>query len=283
MSLKSRKMIAMVGATLLLALPLTACSSPEPVETEKAVEPQIAPPAILNAGKLKVCWHTSAPFSLVNTDGEPEGASIDMVYAWGEQLGLDVELSEYQFAGLIPALQAQQCDMLIGPYVTDERKEVANFVEYLVSGAATGVTPENPADITGYDDSMCGKNIGGLAGAVINVGYLETLSAECVANGDPAIEIVLGDTIEAIVQQVINGQIDALFDASTLIEYYGSQTDGDLIQVGDPVTELKIGAGSLKDNVEFHEALQGAMDAIIEDGTYAEILEKWGIPKSSVV
>ena len=44
--------------------------------------------------------------------------------------------------------------------------------------------------------------------------------------------------------------------------------------MGDAVGKIKIGAASLKDNTALHDALQTAFEAIVDDGTYEDILDE---------
>lgn len=66
-------------------------------------------------------------------------------------------------------------------------------------------------------------------------------------------------------------------DTAELVGYYEVQSDGAFVPVGDPVGKIQIGAASIKDNVALNDALQAAFDAIVADGGYASILEKWKV------
>lgn len=238
---------------------------------------------VMNEGKLTICANFGTPPNIfTEADGTPVGAEVDIAKAMAKHLALDAEFLEYQFAGLIPALQAKQCDTIMSSlYIKPEREEVADFVPYLLSASGVAVSADNPADVTGYDDSLCGTSAIAITGAT-GADLLAEKSAECESAGKQPIEITLTDRAADALQQTIANQVDAFMDTAELMGYYELQSDGKFTLVGEPVGAIQIGAATLKGNADLHEALQSAFDALIEDGTYAKILEEWGMPGQDI-
>jgi len=232
---------------------------------------------LVSAGTLTVCANLETPPNIfAEEDGTPAGVEVEIAQDMADELGLEIEFKEYNFAGLIPALQAKQCDTIISSlYIKPEREEIANFVPYLRSGSGVAVAKENPKHITGYDETLCGVRAIGITGAT-GAALLEERSAECEADGLDAIEITLTDKAADALQQVIAGQADAFMDTSELVGYYEKQSDGEFVRAGEAVGEIEIGAASLKENEALHDALQEAFDAVVADGRYGEILSEWG-------
>lgn len=237
---------------------------------------------ILTDGQFKICTGDSAPNIYYSEDNELIGVEIDLAAALAEELGLELSLEEYAFAGLIPALQAKQCDAIMGSlYIKPEREEIANFVPYLYSGTAVAVTPENPKGVTGYDDSLCGVRVVGINGAT-GAAAAEELSGECVADGKPAIDITLVDEGTNALQQVIAGQVDAFIDTSEIVSFYAQRAEGQFEMVGEPFGKVRIGAATLKANTELNEALDAAFQEMIDNGTYQAILADWGVESNDI-
>lgn len=232
---------------------------------------------LVKDGTLTICANLDSPPNVyAEEDGAPIGVEVDIAKAMAAQMDLEPKYNEYAFSGLIPALQAQQCDTIISAlYIKPEREEIAAFVPYLLSGSGVAVAKENPANITGYDDSLCGVRAVGITGAT-GAGLLEEKSAECVADGLDAINITLVDKATDALQQVIAGQLDAFMDTSETVGFFEKQSEGDVEVAGQPVGEIQIGAASIKDNVALHDALEAAFQAIVDDGTYESILDEWG-------
>jgi polar amino acid transport system substrate-binding protein len=269
--MKSHRSVFAIATAVVVALAVIGCSA-TPAESPEGGDDL----GLFKAGDLTICANVETPPNIyVDDEGNRIGVEVDIADAIADQLGLTTNILEYDFAGLIPALQARQCDTIISTlYIKPEREEIANFVPYLISGTAVAVSKENPANVTGVDDSLCGTTtiaINGSTGAVL----LEEQSVECEENGLPKVEVTLLDSPADALQQVIAGQVDAFIDASEELSYFEAESDGAFVPVGDVVDTIRIGAATLKDNVALHEALQGAFDAIVEDGTYADILAKW--------
>lgn len=262
------------------ALALSGCGQSSPADDEGAGEAQVAPPAILTEDALQICANFATPPNIyAEDDGDPIGTEVDIAKAMSAELGLSPDFLEYNFSGLVPALQAQQCDVIMSSlYIRPEREEIANFVPYLKSGTAVLVAEDNPEGITGYDDSLCGKTVLAFTGATGAI-YSEEMSEECEESGMEPLNITLSDNVTAL-QQVLAGQVDAAIDTAELAGYY--ENLGDFQLVGEPFGEIIIGAATLKDNTELNEALQEAFDAVVASGEYDEILEEWGMANQSI-
>lgn len=281
----SRAAAAALAVAAGLALSLTACgtsSSDEAGSTSGSSGSDLAPPVIIKDGKLTVCTGDSPPNIFYDENNELQGVEIDIAKALAEQTDLTLELGEYAFAGLIPALQAKQCDVIMGSlYIKPEREEVANFVPYLYSGTAVAVNTENPKRVTGFDESLCGTSIVAINGATGAVAAQEK-SDECAADGDKAINITLVDEGTNALQQVLAGQADAFIDTSEIVNFYAKESDGELEMAGEPFGKIQIGAATLKSNTALGERLQSAFDTLVEDGTYADILAEWGAESNDI-
>jgi polar amino acid transport system substrate-binding protein len=271
---------ALVSATIAaasIALALSGCSSSS--ESEPTSGPaKVAPPAILQAGTLKVCAaNDGAPPSVYHdASGTLVGSEVDLTNAIAANLGLQPQMVQSGFAALIPTLQARQCDVIMSTlYIKPEREQVVDFVPYLYSGTAVSVSKEHPAAIAGMDDSLCGKKVM-VAVATTAEALSQEQSEKCTAAGRQPVDINRNSQAAVAIQQVQNGQMDAYIDTAETIGYYISKTGARIQFAGEPFGTIKIGAATLKGNTELHNAIQQALDEVITDGTYNEILEQWG-------
>lgn len=239
--------------------------------------------ALVQDGVLTSCANFSTPPNIfTEANGTPVGAEIGLAESVAEEMGLEIAFPEYSFSGLIPALQAKQCDVIMSTlYIKPEREEIANFVPYLLSGSGVSVSRENPAGVTGFDDSLCGVRAAAITGTT-GAGLLEERAAGCESAGKQAPEISLLDRSADALQQLIAGQVDAFVDTYELMKYYENQSGGDFAVVGEPIGQVRIGAATLKENTQLHEALGSAFDKVVESGRYAEILEEWGLEAQNI-
>jgi polar amino acid transport system substrate-binding protein len=140
-----------LAMTLLIALLLTACGTPQPAPTATpvpppaststkvpAVVPTKAQPAttadvswnnVQKAGKLLVGTSADyAPFESYNANYQIDGFDIALINAIGQQLSVQIELNDFAFDGLGSALQIGQIDTAIAAIsVTPERQAAVDF------------------------------------------------------------------------------------------------------------------------------------------------------------
>ena len=261
------------------AMLVSSCSSSDSAEPSAASgPPKIAPPAILQDGTLKICAaNDGAPPSVYyDESGALIGSEVDLGKGVAAKMGLEAQFVETGFAALIPTLQAKQCDVIMAAlYIKPEREAIVDFVPYLYSGTGIAVSKEHPADITGMDDSLCGKKVMVAVGTTAEA-LSQEQSDKCTAAGKPAVDINRNNKPDVSLQQVQNGQMDAYLDAAETLGYYETKTGAQIQMAGPPFGTIKIGAATLKGNTELHNAIEQAMSELESDGTYEQILEQWG-------
>ena len=248
------------------------------VDSERYRTREVAPPAILQAGTLKICApNDGTPPNVYHDEtGALVGSEVDLGKAIAGQLGLKPDFVQSAFAAVIPTLQAKQCDVIMAQlYIKPEREKVVDFVPYVYSGTGIAVSKERPSDISGMDDSLCGKKV------MVAVGTTaESLSQEqsdkCKAAGKPGIDINRNNHADVSLQQVQNGQVDAYLDTAETLGYYATKTGAQIQMAGQPFGTIKIGAATLKGNAELHNAIQQALNELEGDGTYTKIIDQWG-------
>ena len=260
------------------ALPLVACSSSDTAAPEPSGPAKVAPPATLQAGTLKICAPNDGtpPSAYHDETGALVGSEVDLGKAIAAELGLKADFGESAFTALIPTLQAKQCDVIMAQlYVKPEREKVVDFVPYVYSGTGIAVSKAKPADITGMDDSLCGKRV-----IVAVATTAETLAQEqsdkCTAAGKPAVDITRNSHADVALQQVQNGQVDAYLDTAETLGYYATKTGAQIQMAGQPFGTIKIGAATRKDDTQLHDAIATALSTLESNGTYAKILDQWG-------
>jgi polar amino acid transport system substrate-binding protein len=76
------------------------------------------------------------PFEMTDTQGQPAGVSVDLARDLGKHLGRQIEIQNFAFDGLIPALQTHKIDLIISSMTaTPERAQAIAFSDaYLNTG-----------------------------------------------------------------------------------------------------------------------------------------------------
>jgi len=143
------------------------------------------------------------------------------------------------------------------------------------SGTGIAVSKAKPADITGMDDSLCGKKVI-VAVATTAESLSQQQSDRCTAAGKQGVDITRNSHADVSIQQVQNGQVDAYLDTAESLGYYATKTGAQIQMAGQPFGTIKIGAATLKGNTELHNAIQQALTELEADGSYAKVLDQWG-------
>jgi polar amino acid transport system substrate-binding protein len=269
---------AIAGTASAAMFVLSGCSSSTESAPTSTGPAKVAPPAILQAGTLKVCAPNDGtpPSVYHDASGKLVGSEVDLANAIASKLGLQPQMVQSGFAAMIPTLQARQCDVIMATlYIKPEREKVVDFVPYLYSGTAIAVSKEHPAAITGMDDSLCGKKVMVAIGTTAEA-LSQEQSDKCTAAGKQPVDINRNNQAAVSIQQVQNGQVDAYLDTAESIGYYITKTGAQIQFAGEPFGAIKVGAATLKGNTELHNAIEQAFGELVSDGTYNSVLEQWG-------
>lgn len=279
------KMTLIAGLAGVALFGSVSCSSPSDEATPSPTGPaKVAPPAILEANTLTICAPNdgSPPNVYHDESGNLIGSEVDLAKALAAQMGLTAKFHESSFATVIPTLQAKQCDVIMAQlYIKPEREAVVDFVPYVYSGTGIAVSEDKPADITGLDESLCGKKVI-LAVATTAESLAKEQSEKCIAAGKPPVDITRTSQGDVSIQQVQNGQVDAYMDTAESLGYYATKTGAKIEPVGKPFGTIQIGAATRKGDTTLHNAIAQALGELESNGTYGKILEQWGMSDLSI-
>jgi polar amino acid transport system substrate-binding protein len=222
-----------------------------------------------------------APFYLLADDGETlVGNDPELLRAAGDVLGVDIEFQALGFDALIPALQSKRIDMAAGAFsITDERLAVVDFVSYFAGGTSLIVPVGNPKDI-GLD-AMCGKTIAVQQGTVYADNYMPVFNDECVAAGEDEITISIFPTQPDATLALSAGRADASMSDYGPLAYVAERSNGQLEVLQENYDPSVWGYG-FPQGSELSTAVAAAFNALMADGTYAAILDKWGVSDGAV-
>lgn len=261
-------------------------SAAAPSESAAPSAPAIAVPAsITAAGKLVWCVDVSyAPEEFFKPDGTtPQGSDVDIANEIGKRFGVTAEIDNTGFDGIIPALNAKKCDLIIsGMNDTPKRAEQVAFVDYLKVGQGLLVPAGNPKGIHTLDD-LSGKTVAVQLGTT-NKDALDAANKALVAAGKPKIDIQTFQQDTDAFQQLKLGRVDAYSTDSPVVAYYNSlpENAGKFEIGGTPIAPAAIGIAIRKTDTELRAAVKAAIDAMYADGTMKKIVDAWGMTNAVV-
>jgi polar amino acid transport system substrate-binding protein len=255
-------------------IPINVVVAPEEADEEDLSA--LLPAAIREAGVIKVGGPVTVPPAVyLMEDAETRtGYMTDMANAVADLLGVEIEFSEMPFPSLIPGLQSGSLDMTLTVSDKAARQEVLDFVDYLADGLMILVPFGNP---DGFDslESLCGNTVAVLAGSIAS-GVVSEFNKSC----SDSMEVKEFNDVPSAQLAVRSGQADATFGGGTALNYLSARVeDGTVFEVapGGPYTVQPDAFAFLKGNDELRDAVQAAMQRLIDNGTAAEIVEKYDV------
>lgn len=204
------------------------------------------------------------------------GLDVDLLAAMAAAMGVDYEFQQVaDFAGIVGDLNSERYDIVMSAIsITEEREAEIDFVGYFgPAGTGVLVPAGNPDGIEEIAD-ICGLSVAAQVGT-IQIDYMNEFNEnECADN---QIDIKPFPDTPAAFQELNLGRVDAALADDPVAAYAAAQSEGAIIEVAaEKFDSAPYGIGVRKDSPELKTALEEALAAIREDGTYDSILAEWG-------
>ncbi|WP_245687787.1 ABC transporter substrate-binding protein/permease [Rhodococcus phenolicus] len=232
-----------------------------PLESIDTSKLGLIKPGVLTVGTL-----SDAPPSIcVNSDGVFTGYDNEVLKAIGEKLGLEVQFVGTEFAGLLAQVAGHRFDVGSSSITTtDERRNLVGFTNGYDFGYFSLVVP-NGSPITGFADLNASTRIGVVQGTVQDDYVVNTLNLDPVKFPD----------YNTAYANLKTGQIDAWVAPSQQAE--GAIAPGDATSIVENTFSVNnfVGWAVAKENQPLIDALNSGLDAVIADGTWAELYTEW--------
>ncbi|MDX2682029.1 ABC transporter substrate-binding protein [Streptomyces soliscabiei] len=252
------------------------------------------PAGIQKAGVIKVGTNAEyAPMESVEA-GKIVGVDPDIAAALSKQLGVEFKFTSGAFDGLITAVNTGRYDIAMSS-ITDNKQrqeglddkgkklgEGVDFVDYFTAGTAIYVKKGNPKGIKSIED-LCGQTVAVQRGTTYEEA-LQTQSKACTTGGKAALKIESFDNdTEAQTRVKSGGAVAGVNDYPVAVDLARKADGGNSFEVvGEQYEAAPFGIVVDKKNTQLRDALKEAVDAIIKDGSYQKVLEKWGAQSGAI-
>jgi polar amino acid transport system substrate-binding protein len=153
------------------------------------------------------------------------------------------------------------------------------MISYYSAGTQWSTKKDNPKKVD--PDAACGLKIA-VQKATVQVDDITARSEACTAGGKDAITIDQYDAQSDATAAVVSGKDDAGLADSPVMAYAVEQTNGQLELLGDIYDAAPYGYVVAKDQTQFAQAIADAVKSLIDDGTYQQALEKWGVEDGAI-
>lgn len=240
------------------------------------------PDAIKHAGALRLAVNaTYAPMEYHDpATNELKGLDVDLATEIAKRLGLKIVWSDVAFAELIPAIQTGRADFVISGFSDRaSRRDNADFVDYLSTGAQFFTLTESPAKV---ESDVCGRKVGTVRSTSFPAEIERWSKANCEGAGKAAIQYVPGENSIDVRNQLKQGRVDAAVQGSETLPYASANEPGKYRILGSPFTVGYQGIMFKKDATALREVVTATLAAMIADGSYKAILTRYDLAANAV-
>lgn len=213
-----------------------------------------------------------SPIGYVDERGEVVGFEVDLAREAIKRAGSIPEFKIIKWSEKEQELNSGQIDLIWnGMDITPERKEIMLFSKpYMNNYLLIVVNEGNPLKIYSEIDFK-GKRIGVKAGTTAEHYIKETASLR-----ESIKELKSYDSDELVFDALKNGEIDVLISDEIVARYLMAKHGYKFEILPKTIGGVhEYGIGFRKADVELRDAIQGAFDSMVRDGTAKKISEKW--------
>lgn len=259
-------------------------SSNAPAASQAKSNPAVKdlPAAIRKAGTITFGSDmTYPPFEFLGPNKTPQGFDIDLATAIAHDLGLKVKFVQNGFDALPTSLASGRFDAVVSAMTDDPtRRKVIDFVDYVEVQGGVMVRVNDSGAPNGFPE-LCGHTVAVQRGSD-QVRQANQKKAACSAAGEKALTV---NTYPSAPEQALalkSGRVDAaLYD--TVTGGYTAKQSGGAFKMGKPYgTPVINGIGVAKTNAGLRDTLKVTLQRLMDDGTYAKLLAKWGMQQAAI-
>jgi polar amino acid transport system substrate-binding protein len=207
------------------------------------------------------------PYTFATAEGEFTGFDIELFRNVASRLGYQkdqVVFTGQEFSALMPSVANQRFDVAVAAIGTTEaRKKTVDFSDGYLAGYLSVLTADKA--ITSAD-GLKGKRLGVVQG---------TLQEIYAGKNFKETDLVKFPDNNSAVSALNNGTVDAHFLDYEAAKQYAERYPDLKIAVNVPSFDAPAGFVIRKGNDAFREALNTALHAAMEDGTWKTLYEKW--------
>lgn len=251
--------------TFLTTTLLAACGSANATDEATASNPN-AETVVVGTG------NGYQPFVYLNENGDLTGYDVAVLEAIDEKLdGYQFEYESSDFKNILTSLSAGKVDLAAHQYeYNDERASKYLYGDVGYTDYTLYIVNEAGEDQYSNLDELQGKKVFASPGS--NVAYLlEQYNSEH-PNTDEQITIVYNENIgELLVTGLKNGAADVAILTKYDANKYNEQFDANLEIISEPISVSKTYFLYDKADEELKDAVDGALQELIDEGTLAEL------------
>lgn len=192
------------------------------------------------------------------------GFDIDIAKQIASDMGVELEIIDMKFEGLLPALTAGKIDLIVaGMNPTEERKKSVDFSVVYYDPSQTMLVKSEMASELNTIESFAGKGIG-----VQKATIQEELASEVFADSNVK---ALGK-IPNLIMELKTGKVDGLILASPVANSYAKGNDDLAVNGLDLGSEGGVSIAVGKDSGAYIESINSTLSKLLDSGDMDQII-----------
>lgn len=236
----------------------------------------LVPSDIRERGVLRLATDpTDPPLEFLDENNDLVGAEVDVAAAIGVILDIEVEMIPSKFDAIIPGVEAGRFDGALSGFADRvERQEVVDFVDFYTTSRGYLIRAGTMPDLADATD-LCGLSVAVAKGTTMADSIVE-LNDACAADGSDEIDYQIFPDQAAGVLAVQSGRADLTILSGHASLAIAQSSDGELDVVLRPNEGQDVN-GILLRKGDLTEAIQPAIQQLMDSGTLLEIFTKWNL------
>ncbi len=239
----------------------------------------LLPDDIKASGKLVIGIDpTYAPNEYKDDAGNPIGWSVDLGNAMVAKLGLKADYQISGFDKIIPSIKGDTFDIGLSSFTdNEEREKSVDFVNYYEAGIQWAQQIGKTVD----QANACGLTVAVQATTYEETDELPAKSKECTDAGNAPIDILKFEKQDEATNALALGRADAM-TADSPITQYAVSLQSDKIELAGASFDTAPYGIAVKKGSPLVQAIQAALQSMVDDGSYKTILDKWGVYSGAI-
>jgi len=287
----TRRAWTALGIAGIATLALAGCASDASEAAEESIVPAADQGALLDsvpeefADGITVATQADiAPLTYTTDEGDVVGFDQDLLAAISDVLGVEITVEPVTFENLILGLESGTYDFVGDTTIKNERLEKYDMLSYLTSSYSVATLADAPTlgdDVT----ALCGTSMGVVTGE-LSSDYVQTaIAPECEAAGLEPVGLTeykdFASNVLAVQSENVEGMI---VDTMTFGYFQSGDAGADFAFNGPSRMTLSDSGYSFLQTQEqvLAPVIQDALTLLVEDGVYAELLDKYGLTESGI-
>ena len=277
-----KKTLALAMSALMLLAMLTGCGSskkddaPAADSNTETQEPAADTTSskldqIKANGKLLVGTEAQyAPYEFKDLDANFAGCDMWLAQQIADSLGVELEVVDMAFDGIIPAVQSGQVDLGIAAFTnTPERAEEIDFSDLYETSAQLLIVKAGNADTYSTKESLVGLKVGAQKG---------TIQSQLIQSALPESELFELEKYPALALEVQNGNIAGLVVDQAVGEALVASSNGALEVSNFTFTAEEASFGKsvviAKGNEDLVAVVNEVINKVTADGSYQKAYDE---------